>query len=528
MTLKNIAVLIDGDNASVATIGQVFEKIATLGRVGCKKIYGDWGQTNLSSWQPAILKHAIDAMQQFSYVKGKNATDIALVIEAMDLLHSGEYDGFCLVSSDSDFASLAVRIRKSGVPVYGFGKSSAVASFKQACDEFFAVEILVAQAKTSTNKPNEKWDNKRLKCDTKLLNALRDGVIKSLIKGSDWARYPTVSGYFKQHHRDISPENYGFEKLIHLYREIDIFEVKYEKEDGSELQTPFIKLKSNDKTKEKSGTTASPTKYSTKQLQADKNLIDAITQLIQENPKAENDWSNISYIASQLNQNPNIDIKKYGYAKFSDLMTNIRLFDIKKQQNGVFVKLKDTQNTQHKADQIAKTATTATMNSQINHPLIINHHIQISIETAHNIDVVLWRLTANKKVRGDEDMIFYGQTHSEDGTIYLNIDSENNQLFSVFDCQLANQADNIQRLIFTLSHENNVLPNHQPVKVIISQNNQRLFDGEFSFSQTTAQSMLLFELVRVATGWQFFSRQQLINGDLRKLCTALGVEVSDE
>lgn len=527
MSLKNLAVLIDGDNASVNTIGQVFEKIETLGKISCKKIYGDWGQTNLSSWQPAILKYAIDAMQQFSYVKGKNATDIALVIEAMDLLHSGEYDGFCLVSSDSDFASLAVRIRKSGLSVYGFGKASAVSLFKHACDEFFAVETLVEQSKSSQSqatKLGEKWDSKRLKCDTKLLNALREGVTKSLSKDSEWARYPTVNSYFKKNHRDINPENYGYGKLIHLYREIDIFDVKYEKEDGSEFQTPFIKLKHKDKAESKPVSA----KYTTQQLQADKNLVNTITQLIQDNPKTENGWSNISYIASQLNQNPQIDVKKYGYPKFSDLMTNIRLFDIKKQQNAVYVKLKDTQTKKAKANQTTKTTHTATIDSQVNQPLIINHHAQISIETAQHIDAVLWRLTANKKVRGDGDMIFYGQTHSEDDTIHLDIDSEANQLISEFDCQLANQTDEIQRIIFTLSHENSVIPNHQPVKLIISQNNQRLFDGEFMFASNTAQSVLLFELVKVATGWQFLSRQQLLNGDLRLLCEKLGVEVSDE
>ena len=151
--LQNIAVLIDGDNASVKNIDVILQAIEKIGKISTKKIYGDWGQAGLSSWQEAILRHAIDPMQQFAYVKGKNATDIALVIEAMDLLHSGEYDGFCLVSSDSDFASLAVRIRKSGVKVFGFGEKKAVVSFRQACDEFFEVEKL--QDKISP-KPNQK------------------------------------------------------------------------------------------------------------------------------------------------------------------------------------------------------------------------------------------------------------------------------------------------------------------------------------------------------------------------------------
>lgn len=137
MTYKNIAVLIDADNVGTKYIGAILDKIDTLGTITCKKIYGDWGQAHLSSWQSAILKYAIDPMQQFAYVKGKNATDIALVIEAMDLLHSQEYDAFCLVSSDSDFASLAVRIRKNNMPVYGFGEKKGGQLFSRSVQSIF-------------------------------------------------------------------------------------------------------------------------------------------------------------------------------------------------------------------------------------------------------------------------------------------------------------------------------------------------------------------------------------------------------
>ena len=116
--LKSIAVLIDADNASAKNIGYILQEIENIGHITCKKIYGDWGNVHIQSWQEALLKYAIDPMQHFAYVKGKNATDIGMVIEAMDLLYSNNYDGFCLISSDSDFTSLALRIRKNHVKVF--------------------------------------------------------------------------------------------------------------------------------------------------------------------------------------------------------------------------------------------------------------------------------------------------------------------------------------------------------------------------------------------------------------------------
>lgn len=519
MALQNIAVLIDADNASAKNIGTVFSEIEKLGKISCKKIYGDWGQDNLKSWQAVILQYAIDPMQQFAYVKGKNATDIALVIEAMDLLHSGKYDGFCLVSSDSDFASLAVRIRKSGLPVYGFGKETAVISFRQACDKFFEVEKL-GQALPETSKTIKPIATPQLKMDTKLINALRDVVAKTLDKNDeDWSNYGEVVKIFKRKYPNLSQENYGYEKLIHLIKATELFEIKDKKQDG--VVRIFVKSK---KSKTESPT---PTKYTTQQLKQETQLIQAIYQLIDSNPKAENGWSNMSYIASQLNQNPAIDTKKYGYAKFSDLMTAIRIFDIQKQANGYYIKRKQTKAPQPQA--VQKTATTATLESATNQPLILTQTIQILVETGEAIDTVLWRLTPQKKVRNDSDMIFYGQTHSEDNNISLSVEPTANQtLLSEFDCNLATQPSDIQRLSFTLSHEHSDLPMNQPIHVSINQNNQQLFNGKFVVNEQTAQSMMLFELVKVATGWQFVQRQQLIKGDLRKICDVLGIEVSDD
>lgn len=528
---NNIAVLIDADNASAKTIGLVLTKIEEYGKITCKKIYGDWGQNNLSSWQEALLRYAIEPMQQFAYVKGKNATDIAMVIEAMDLLHSGEYDCFCLVSSDSDFTSLAVRIRKNHIPVFGFGEKKAITSFRQACDKFFEVESLNSSRKPSTTETTtasklntqnplpKPWTSSQLKSDTKLLNALREVINELSNQSQDWVHYSTFHQVFKNKYPTLNIQKYGYHKLIKLLEQIDIFDIKNE---GGTVAIRY-------KTKNANNATQQTTKYTTQQLQADIVLVDALTKIIQENPNPQEGWTNISYLASQINQNyPNVQLKKYGYAKFSDLISNLKLFDIKKHNNGVFVKLKQTTSRQL----ANKTNTTATIESQASTPLILNNKIQVSIATGYPADAVLWRITANKKVRGDEDMIFYGQTHSDDNSMSLDITLENTayqqQVVSVFECHLHHQPIDIQRLIFTLSHETGSIAHQEPIGLIISQQANILFEGEFLVNQTTAQSVFLFELIKVDTGWQFFPRKQLINGDLRALCGRLGVEVADD
>ena len=144
--LNNIAVLIDADNTSAKSIGEVLKKIAKLGTIGCKKAFGDWSCAHLQSWQSELLTYVIDPVQQFAFIKGKNATDIAMVIEAMDLLYSQEFDGFCLVSSDSDFTPLAIRIRQNKVKAIGFGKRNTNDAFIKSCDDFYYIENLTLAA----------------------------------------------------------------------------------------------------------------------------------------------------------------------------------------------------------------------------------------------------------------------------------------------------------------------------------------------------------------------------------------------
>src|SRR5437899_9013460 len=147
---RRLAILIDADNTSPRIAAGLFEEVAKFGEASVRRIYGDFSSTRLKSWADILQKYAIDPYQQFAYTTGKNASDIALVIDAMDLLHSGRFDGFCLVSSDSDFTRLASRLREEGADVYGFGEQKRPESFRQACRKFIYTENLLPEAQVSS------------------------------------------------------------------------------------------------------------------------------------------------------------------------------------------------------------------------------------------------------------------------------------------------------------------------------------------------------------------------------------------
>ena len=155
-----LAVLIDADNASPRIAGGLFDEIAKIGEASVRRIYGDFSGTGLKSWADILSQHAIIPHQNFAYTKGKNASDIALVIDAMDLLHSGRFAGFCLVSSDSDFTRLAARIREQGVDVYGFGEKKTPESFRQACRRFIYTENLLPEAPAIRPPEQSQWSRR--------------------------------------------------------------------------------------------------------------------------------------------------------------------------------------------------------------------------------------------------------------------------------------------------------------------------------------------------------------------------------
>lgn len=220
-----LAVLIDADNASSTIIEGLLVEIAKLGIASVKRIYGDWTTTRLAAWKNVLLEYSIQPIQQFSYTVGKNATDSAMIIDAMDLLYTGHFAGFCLVSSDSDFTRLAVRIRESGRKVYGFGERKTPRPFVSACDRFIYTDVLHAQEQDCVEENLQQDVSKKLRCDTKLINLLRTAV-EALSDESGWANLSSVGSYISKTANDFDPRNYGFSKLSGLIAAIGLFEIQ--------------------------------------------------------------------------------------------------------------------------------------------------------------------------------------------------------------------------------------------------------------------------------------------------------------
>ncbi|MDF7675230.1 NYN domain-containing protein [Neisseriaceae bacterium ESL0693] len=235
MTTENsakLAVLIDADNASASTVESLLEEIAKYGIASVKRIYGDWS-SGLSKWKDALLPHAITPVQQFAYTKGKNATDMAMVIDAMDLLYSNTFDGFCIVSSDSDFTRLASRIRENGLTVYGFGQKKTPESFRKACDKFIYTENLSVHTVIETDEEknqttvirNKRKTSTELKQDTALINLIRNAV-KEHADDDGWTSLGVVGQYISKVNSDFDSRNYGYPKLSYLINAIDLFETQ--------------------------------------------------------------------------------------------------------------------------------------------------------------------------------------------------------------------------------------------------------------------------------------------------------------
>ncbi|WP_082783543.1 NYN domain-containing protein [Snodgrassella sp. CFCC 13594] len=227
-----LAVLIDADNASADIVDVLLEEIAKYGIASVKRIYGDWS-SGLKKWKDALLPHAITPVQQFAYTKGKNATDMAMVIDAMDLLYSNTFDGFCIVSSDSDFTRLASRIRENGLTVYGFGQKKTPEAFRKACDKFIYTENLLRHAAAevedtnkiqAADKPKRK-SPQELKQDSGLMNLIRNAV-KEHADDDGWASLGVVGQYINKVNSDFDARNWGYAKLSSLIRAIDLFETQ--------------------------------------------------------------------------------------------------------------------------------------------------------------------------------------------------------------------------------------------------------------------------------------------------------------
>jgi uncharacterized LabA/DUF88 family protein len=232
-----LAVLIDADNAQAAIAAELLAEIAKYGIASVKRAYGDWTTSRLNGWKEHLHKHAIQPMQQFSYTQGKNSTDSSLIIDAMDLLHTKRFDGFCLVSSDSDFTRLATRLRESGMTVYGFGEKKTPNPFVSACDKFIYTEILRPQYQEATE----------IEAGASLvtLKEILTTSINAISRDDDeegWVTLSGVGGYISKNHSSFDPRNYGCLKLGELVNKQDFIDVRSQADNSHKIHL-YVRLK---------------------------------------------------------------------------------------------------------------------------------------------------------------------------------------------------------------------------------------------------------------------------------------------
>lgn len=233
-TTDNLAVLVDADNAQASVIAELLAEAARYGTATVKRAYGDWTTQNLAGWKDVLHVHAIQPIQQFRYTTGKNATDSALIIDAMDLLHGGKVDGFCLVSSDSDFTRLATRIREAGLSVYGFGEQKTPKPFVAACDKFIYTEILRKPSPGVPAAAPVQTPLKPLLCSAITAAAQEDG----------WALLAIVGGLVLKSDPSFDSRNFGFKKLGELVKAQPYLDVKSTPaSEGAQNLQMFVRVK---------------------------------------------------------------------------------------------------------------------------------------------------------------------------------------------------------------------------------------------------------------------------------------------
>lgn len=237
-----LAVLIDADNAQASIIDGLLAEVAKFGIASVKRIYGDWTQPQLGSWKKILLEHSIVPVQQFGYTKGKNATDSALIIDAMDLLYTGRFDGFCLVSSDSDFTRLASRLREHGLTVYGFGERKTPEPFVAACDKFVYTEVL----RRAPDKPAAAGEQPRpakVSDDRQLLVDLVADAIDAVSDDSGWAQLGAVGSNITKLRPDFDSRLYGHRKFSDLVKSLpEHFEVDEQAAAGSGGKSIYVRI----------------------------------------------------------------------------------------------------------------------------------------------------------------------------------------------------------------------------------------------------------------------------------------------
>ncbi|SDM44861.1 OST-HTH/LOTUS domain-containing protein [Daejeonella rubra] len=249
-----LAVLIDADNVPYANVKPMFQEIAKYGTPTFKRIYADWTKPTVSGWKKVLLENAITPIQQYSYSTGKNASDSAMIIDAMDILYSGKVDGFCIVSSDSDFTRLATRLREAGMMVIGIGEKKTLIPFITACDKFIYIEILKSEEAESA--PDESLPVKKSKKTTQKNTAPLNNIDKELIKlisdsisdledENGWAYLGNLGNLLLKKKPDFDSRNYNYPKLLPLIKSLNKFEFDERVSGKGNIKHVYIKIKGN-------------------------------------------------------------------------------------------------------------------------------------------------------------------------------------------------------------------------------------------------------------------------------------------
>lgn len=237
-----LAVLIDADNVPYANVKGMLEEIAKYGTPTFKRIYGDWTKPNTSGWKAVLLENAITPIQQYGYTVGKNATDSAMIIDAMDILYSGRVDGFCIVSSDSDFTRLATRLREAGMKVIGIGERKTPQPFITACDKFIYIEILATDDSAIETKSRRQSKTQLPQIDKRTVNLIKSSI-NDIADESGWAFLGEVGTLILKKQPNFDPRNYGFKKLLLLMRSLDSVETDERQSENGGTRHVYVKVK---------------------------------------------------------------------------------------------------------------------------------------------------------------------------------------------------------------------------------------------------------------------------------------------
>ena len=239
----NLAVLIDGDNIPSAFVKEMMEEIAKYGNPTIKRIYGDWTKPNLSKWKNILLENAITPIQQYGYTTGKNATDSAMIIDAMDILYSEKVNGFCIVSSDSDFTRLATRLREAGMQVIGIGEKKTPNPFIVACDKFIYIEILKNKSKEKVSEGEKELDKETFDTISPKEIKLIASTITDLSDDEGWAFLGDVGSLLQKKRPNFDPRNYGFQKLTPLIKSTGKFEIDQRESQKGRYKLIYVRNK---------------------------------------------------------------------------------------------------------------------------------------------------------------------------------------------------------------------------------------------------------------------------------------------